>query len=366
MIQVKGLKKSFGELQVLKGIDTEINKGECVALIGPSGTGKSVFLRSIALLEKPDDGKIFIKGIEITEKKVNINKIREKLGMVYQGYHLFSHLNVLDNITLAPRKIKKTNPADAKKKAMELLSMVGLVEKAQNFPHQLSGGQQQRIAIARCMAMEPEILLFDEPTSALDPAMTYEVLSIIKKLTKTGITMLIVTHEMSFAKEVSDRVFYMDEGIIYEHGTPANIFENPQKSKTKIFIRGLKIFRYTITSREFDLIAMNAQIELFSQKHQITSKKKYHIQLILEELILEIIKNCYQKKSPKIELSLAYSKESKALKIQIHYPSQPWNPFGEKPEGEDLDNLGILLVKNIAQTCSHEYKNDTNHIHITF
>ena len=366
MIRVKDLNKSFGKLQVLKGINTEINKGECVALIGPSGTGKSVFLRSIALLEKPDEGQIFIKDVDITGKKININKIREKMGMVYQGYHLFSHLNILENITLALRKIKKTKPEVAGKKAIELLSMVGLVEKAENYPHQLSGGQQQRIAIARCLAMEPEVLLFDEPTSALDPAMTYEVLSIIKKLTKTGITMIIVTHEMAFAKEVSDRVFYMDEGIIYEEGTPVDIFEHPRKTKTQVFIRGLKIFHYTITSRDFDLIAMNAQIELFSQKHQIISKKKYHIQLILEELIVEIMKNCYQQSSPQISISVEYSKENEALKIQIDFPSTSWNPFQESPDGDDFDNLGILLVKNIAQDCSYEYKNNTNHIHIIF
>jgi len=366
MIRVKGLKKSFGDLQVLKGINTEIGKGECVALIGPSGTGKSVFLRSLALLEKPDEGQIVINDVDITDKKININKIREKMGMVYQGYHLFSHLNVLENITLAPKKIKKTNPEDVKQNGIELLKMVGLVEKAESYPGQLSGGQQQRIAIARSLAMEPEILLFDEPTSALDPAMTYEVLSIIKKLTKTGMTMLIVTHEMAFAKEISDRVFYMDEGIIYEEGTPIDLFENPQKPQTQIFIRGLKLFHYTIISRDFDLIAMNAQIELFSQKHQIIPKKKYHIQLILEELLVEIMKNCYQEESPRIDISVEYSKETQALKIQIDYPSSSYNPFRAHSDEDDFDNLGILLVKNVAQACSHTYTNSTNHIHITF
>ena len=218
MIKVSGLTKKFGDLIVFQNINTHINRGECIAIIGPSGMGKSVFLRTITMLEKPDNGSIFINGVDITQKGVDLNRIREKMGMVYQGFHLFSHLNVLENITLAPRLVRKLDFGMAEKRAMELLNMVGLEDKAQSYPHELSGGQQQRIAIARSLAMDPEIILFDEPTSALDPTMTCEVLSIIRKLTKMGLTMLIVTHEMNFAKEVADRIFYMDEGGIYEEG----------------------------------------------------------------------------------------------------------------------------------------------------
>ncbi len=214
MINIHGLSKRYGELEVLKNIDFRVAEGECVAIIGPYGTGKSVFLRTIALLEVPESGNIFIRGTDITQKSVDINKIREKMGMVYQGFHLFSHLNVLDNITLAPRKVRKQPRKEAELKARELLALVGLSEKAESYPHHISGGQQQRIAIARCLAMEPEIMLFDEPTSALDPTMTREVLAIMRKLTKMGLTMIIVTHEMSFAREVADRVIYMDEGGI--------------------------------------------------------------------------------------------------------------------------------------------------------
>ena len=248
MIEVTGLRKQFGDLVVLRSIDVHVRTGECVAIIGPSGSGKSVFLRSLAMLETPDGGAIRINGTDITQKETNLNRIREKMGMVYQGFHLFSHLNVLDNVTLAPRWVKKLDEKAAEKKAMDLLSMVGLVDKAQSYPHQLSGGQQQRVAIARCLAMEPEIMLFDEPTSALDPAMTSEVLAIMRKLTGMGLTMLIVTHEMGFARDLADRVLYLDEGRVYEEGTPKEIFDNPQKEKTRAFISRLKTFIYEIHS----------------------------------------------------------------------------------------------------------------------
>lgn len=365
MIKIKGLKKSFGDLQVLNGIDANIKQGECIAIIGPSGTGKSVFLRSIALLEKPDKGQIFINNVEITDKKTNINKIREKMGMVYQGYHLFSHLNILDNITLAPRKIKKMSKNDAEKKALELLSMVGLVEKAKNSPDQLSGGQQQRVAIARCLAMEPEIMLFDEPTSALDPTMTYEVLSIMKKLTETGMTMLIVTHEMNFAREVSDRIIFMEDGIIYEEGTPEEIFESPKKEKTNTFIRELKVFNYEIKSLNFDMVSMNAKIEVFCQKHNIDSKQKYNAQLILEEIIVEIFKNCYKHSEPYLKYTIQYSAKAEEITINMDYVGQLFDPF-EFTDEDIMDNLGMIIIKKFIKSYKFNHKDIYNSIHITF
>jgi polar amino acid transport system ATP-binding protein len=304
MIHIQGLSKRFGKLLVLKDVDFQVREGECVAIIGPSGTGKSVFLRSMAMLEIPDSGSISIRETDITKKSVDINKIREKMGMVYQGFHLFSHLNVLDNITLAPRKVRKQSKKEAEQKARELLALVGLSEKANSYPHQISGGQQQRIAIARCLAMEPEIMLFDEPTSALDPTMTREVLAIMRKLTKMGLTMIIVTHEMSFAKEVADRVVYMDEGGIYEEGTPGEIFDHPRKEKTKAFIHQLNVFTYEVHSKGFDMVAMQAKIEVFCQKYQVEVRKIYHIQLVLEELLVVIFKECYADTSPNIGLSI--------------------------------------------------------------
>jgi polar amino acid transport system ATP-binding protein len=236
MIKVTGLKKHFGELEVLKGIDQHIEQGEKVVIIGPSGSGKSTFLRCLNLLEVPTAGEILIEGEGITAPKTNVNKIREKMGMVFQQFNLFPHLTVLDNITLAPMKVKKMPKADAEALANELLGKVGLADKAQSYPAQLSGGQQQRIAIARALAMQPDIMLFDEPTSALDPEMVGEVLSVMKDLADAGMTMVVVTHEMGFAREVASRVLFMDGGYVLEEGTPDELFTNPKNDRTKEFL----------------------------------------------------------------------------------------------------------------------------------
>ena len=236
MIEVVNLEKSFGENKVLKGITETIATGEIVSVIGPSGSGKSTFLRCLNLLEMPTGGKIIVDDEEITAKNTDINKMREKIGMVFQRFNLFPHKTVLENITLAPVYVKKVPLEEAKKRAMELLGQVGLANKADSYPQELSGGQQQRVAIARALAMDPEIMLFDEPTSALDPEMVGEVLNVIRSLTKTGMTMVIVTHEMGFAREVSDRVFFIDEGIVMEKGTPDDIFNNAKVDRTKNFL----------------------------------------------------------------------------------------------------------------------------------
>ena len=226
MIKIENLHKRFGKLEVLNGIDINVEKGEIIAIIGPSGSGKSTFLRCINRLEEPSEGKIFIDGENILSKETNINKIREKVGMVFQHFNLFLHKNVIKNITLAPIKIKNYSVELAEKKADKLLSKVGLLDKKYAFPNQLSGGQKQRIAIARALAMEPEVMLFDEPTSALDPEMIKEVLDVMIELAREGMTMLIVTHEMGFAREVADRVLFMDGGYIVEEGTPQEVFSS--------------------------------------------------------------------------------------------------------------------------------------------
>ena len=236
MIKVSGLKKSFGDLEVLKGIDQHVCKGEKIVLIGPSGSGKSTFLRCLNLLETPTEGEILIEGESITAPKTNVNKLREKMGMVFQHFNLFPHLSVIENITLAPIKVKKKNASDANKKAIELLNIVGLSDKANSYPGQLSGGQKQRIAIARARAMEPDIMLFDEPTSALDPEMVGEVLEVMKNLANAGMTMVVVTHEMGFAREVASRVLFMDDGMVVEEGSPEKLFGNPQNQRTKDFL----------------------------------------------------------------------------------------------------------------------------------
>ena len=235
-VKVVGLEKHFNNLVVLDGINLTVNEGEVVCVIGPSGSGKSTFLRCINRLEEATGGQIFVDDIEITSKKVNINKAREEIGMVFQQFNLFANYTVLENIMLAPVELKRMTKAQAKEKAIELLARVGLSDKANNFPHQLSGGQQQRVAIARALAMNPDIMLFDEPTSALDPEMVGEVLQVMKELAAAGMTMIVVTHEMGFARDVADRVVFMADGHIIEEGTPEEIFTNPKHERAKEFL----------------------------------------------------------------------------------------------------------------------------------
>lgn len=236
MIKVNGLHKKFDKLHVLKGIDIGINQGEVVVVIGPSGSGKSTFLRCLNLLEEPTEGEIIFEGISITEKGTDINKLRQKMGMVFQQFNLFPHLSVLENITISPKKLKGMSDEEAKKIAFDLLKRIGLDDKANSYPGQLSGGQKQRIAIARALAMSPDVMLFDEPTSALDPEMVGEVLDVMKELAAEGMTMVVVTHEMGFAKEVGDRVIFMDQGNIIEENVPEELFGNPQHPRTKDFL----------------------------------------------------------------------------------------------------------------------------------
>ena len=236
MISVKALRKSFDGVEVLRGIDYEIEKGDVLCIIGPSGSGKSTFLRCLNLLEKPDSGSVCLDGVELTDRKVNINAQRMKMGMVFQQFNLFPHMTVMENLCCAPMMLKKLSREDAEAKAMSLLERVGLADRANAYPGQLSGGQKQRIAIVRALCMEPEVMLFDEPTSALDPEMVGEVLDVMKELAHEGMTMIVVTHEMGFAREVGKRVVFMDEGIIMEENSPEELFNNPQCERLKSFL----------------------------------------------------------------------------------------------------------------------------------
>ena len=238
-VRVSNLHKAFGDLKVLRGVDVDIKEGEVVCVIGPSGGGKSTFLRCLNRLEEVTDGEIVVDDVKITDPKTDVNKIRERIGMVFQSFNLFSHLTVKKNIMLAPVELKKMSKDEASNRALELLKRVGLEDKAECYPHQLSGGQQQRVAIARALAMNPDIMLFDEPTSALDPEMVGEVLQVMKELAQGGMTMVVVTHEMGFAKDVADRVLFIADGVICEQGTPAELFNNPQQDRTKDFLNSV-------------------------------------------------------------------------------------------------------------------------------
>ena len=236
MINVKDLKKSFNGVEVLKGINTEIDKGDVICVIGPSGSGKSTFLRCLNMLEKPTGGQIIFEGDDLTDKKVDLNLHRQKMGMVFQQFNLFPHMTVMKNLTVAPMMLKKISEEQAKAKALELLGRVGLADRADSYPNQLSGGQKQRVAIVRALCMEPDVMLFDEPTSALDPEMVGEVLDVMKKLAAAGMTMVVVTHEMGFAREVSNRVLFLDDGVILEEGTPDEIFNHPKNERLRSFL----------------------------------------------------------------------------------------------------------------------------------
>ena len=277
MISIRHLSKSFQNpdgsvLPVLKDVNCEIGRGEVISIIGPSGTGKSTLLRAINMLEPPTGGEIWVDGENIMAKGARLDLLRQKMGMVFQGFNLFEHKTVLENIIFAPMALRHTGEKEAREEAMELLKKVGMAQKADDYPSSLSGGQKQRVAIARALAMHPEVILFDEPTSALDPTMVGEVLSVIRQLARDGMTMLIVTHEMRFARDVSTRIFFMNEGVIYEDGTPEQIFEHPVRSATKAFVNRIMKLVYEIDSDEFDFLQIHTGINRFCVKYNLTGK----------------------------------------------------------------------------------------------
>jgi polar amino acid transport system ATP-binding protein len=357
MITVKHLSKAFGGLSVLRDVNVEIKKGEIISIIGPSGTGKSTFLRCINLLEKPTSGEIIIDGVNLLEKKTNVFRLRQKMGMVFQGFNLFSHLMVIENIMVGPVHLLKTSRREAFKEAMKLLTMVGLAEKMYAYPDELSGGQKQRIAIARTLAMKPEIVLFDEPTSALDPTMVSEVLGVVRKLAGEGMTMMIVTHEMKFARDVSTRVLYMDEGIIFEEGTPQQIFEQPKRAKTRAFIYKIKTFAYAIQSKTFDLYNLNARIEEFGQKHFVTQNRIYNVQLVIEELIINKLLD-KQRDPVDIIIAFAYSEESGEIELTITYAGEAYNPFRD----DDSSDISMTIVKKLTKGNNHSVEEGNNRL----
>lgn len=353
MIKIENLSKKFGNTEVLRNINLEINKGEIISIIGPSGTGKSTLLRCINLLEIPSGGKIFIDGIDILDKHTDIQKIRQRMGMVFQSFNLFSHLTALENLTIGQIKLLGVSQKDAEKKAYELLKTVGLAEKTDYYPDQLSGGQQQRIAIARCLSMNPEIILFDEPTSALDPTMVSEVLAVIRKLAKDGMTMMIVTHEMDFAKDVSKRVLYMDEGIIYEEGTPDQIFNKPLKEKTKTFINRVRSFNYHIHSADYDMYNLNAEIQHFCEKYILPKKIINNIILIIEELC--IIHNSFGQLKD-VDITIFYSEKIDKIQIIINSPGDEGNILDKV----EKDDMGLLIIKNYVEDIQYNRMNERN------
>ena len=362
IIEVRGLKISFGALQVLRGIDLSVEAGERIAIIGGSGCGKSVFLRCLEFLETPDAGQIFIDGEELTAQGVNIDLIRRKMGMVWQRFNLFTHMNVRENLCVAPIKLLGMTKDEAQQKAMELLAQVGLTSKADSYPEFLSGGQQQRIAICRSLMMNPKVILFDEPTSALDPTMVGEVLAVIRMLAKRDLTMLIVTHEMNFAREVATRILFFADGEIYEQGTPKEIFDAPKRPKTIAFIHKQKYFSYEISERAFDLMELQGGIQTFAEKYGLAARKTNRLQLCCEELIYDMLSNACEGDNAKISLDVTYAEVDNSVAIKFSCAGKNYNPLDKNFDEPDEEHLGATILNNLAKNYSHQYDSGLNKI----
>ena len=348
ILEVSHLSKKFADSEPLKDVNCKIHQGEIISIIGPSGTGKSTFLRCINRLEQPTGGKIYFHGEEITDDTSNVRRMRQKIGMVFQSFNLFSNLNVLENITLAPMLLKKTEKSAAVAKAMHLLETVGLSEKAESYPDELSGGQKQRIAIVRSLAMEPELVLFDEPTSALDPRMVDEVLSVIKRLTEKNYAMMIVTHEMRFAEKISDRIFFMNDGIIYEEGSPQDILEHPQKEATKIFVNRLKIYEKTFTNDLFDFSSIQDEITDFSHKQSIDHRKNLILQLIFEEVVSPLLSRPENDTLP-LTMKILYNEQKDECEVTVLYNGEKYDPLKKN------DGISAAILHGIVQNIDYQY-----------
>jgi polar amino acid transport system ATP-binding protein len=353
MISIRHLKKVFPNATPLLDVNAEIGRGEVVSIIGPSGTGKSTFLRCINRLEDPTAGEILIDGKSITAPSADVPSLRRKMGMVFQSFNLFNHLTVLENIMVAQVDLLHRSKKEAYEKAMELLHRVGLADKALNLPEELSGGQKQRAAIARTLAMDPEIVLFDEPTSALDPTMVGEVLAVIRNLSKQGLTMLIVTDEMKFARDISTRIFYMDEGVIYEEGTPEQIFEHPQKEKTRQFIRRLKVFEEKFSGGSMDYVGVVNRLHNFAEKNQISGKMSRNMLYVFEEIVAQslVLKIA---DTEEICMVMEYSGENEGLVAKIEYGGKSLNPL------DDIDDVSRRVVELATSDVKHEYTDGKN------
>ncbi len=349
LIEVKHLKKKYDNVIPAKDICAEINKGDIISIIGPSGTGKSTFLRCLNMLETPTEGEIIIDGENITAPDVNLAKIRQKMGMVFQNFNLFPHKMVIENIMMGPIDILGVAPQEAYNEGMRLLEMVGLKSKAKNYPDELSGGQKQRVAIARTLAMKPEIVLFDEPTSALDPTMVTEVLSVIKMLAKQGMTMMIVTHEMRFAKDISTRVFYMDQGVIYEEGTPTQIFDNPEKELTRKFILRIRHWEWLLKDKNNDFHAMMGSLVNFAIKQFLSTKQLNRLKLAIEELTTtEVLFPTNSSGKKKLILIDVYAaEEGKEIKIKLTSSDFKNDIFERLKNMSDDKDLSMKMLSKI-------------------
>ncbi len=359
IITISHLMKAFPNATPLTDVNAEIHKGDVVTIIGPSGTGKSTLLRCLNRLETPTQGSILAFGQEMTTAKpAQLSEVRRKMGMVFQSFNLFGHLTVMENIILGPMLLKGMSEQDAAANAMRLLRLVGMAEKADRYPDELSGGQRQRVAIARTLAMEPEVVLFDEPTSALDPAMVGEVLSVMKQLAADGLTMLIVTHEMQFAHDVSTRVFYMDQGVIFEEGSPEEIFDHPKQDRTRVFVQRLKTLSLSAQSPDYDFIGQSESLRRFGEKNLLGRKRVLGMQSVYEEILAQSIVPCIGASYP-VTVSVEYSEKEDRLEMRFTWNGTDFDPMQEG------DELSVKLVKAAVQGYEHTYSDGVNRLVFT-
>ncbi|MBO6119975.1 MAG: amino acid ABC transporter ATP-binding protein [Lachnospiraceae bacterium] len=367
MIKFENVTKRFGNEVVNRNINLTINDGEVISIIGPSGAGKSTLMRMINLLEIPSEGKIFIDDEEVTAPGYDIVHARKMIGMVFQDFHLFKHITVIENIMRPQIDVLYKSIPEAYKVSKRLLDLVSLSEKAYSYPSELSGGQKQRVAIARALAMDPKIILFDEPTSALDPNMVEEVEEVIGELAQMGKTMVVVTHEMEFARKISNRIIYMDENTIYEEGTPDEIFDNPKRAKTKRFVNNLKLLTINIENKDKDFWEVGAEIARYANKNHISPKSKTRLNLAFEELVREIILDRLDE--PKINVVIEYSKKTDVLKMTVKYNGDYFDPkdtdndlsyhvlssatseikYSELKDDETYNNLVEIIIKQASE-----------------
>ena len=345
MIELVHLEKKYENATPLADVNAVINDGDIISVIGPSGTGKSTLLRCINMLERPTAGQIIFDGTDITAPKYDVTLARRRMGMVFQSFNLFGHLTVIENVMFAPMEILKKPKAEAYDTAMTLLKRVGLSGREYQYPEQLSGGQRQRVAIARTLAMDPDVILLDEPTSALDPAMVGEVQSVIRGLAQTGKTMLIVTHEMNFARAICNRVFYMDQGGIYEDGPPEQIFDDPQKELTRRFIHRLKVLEINIVGKDFDFLDAGSQIDRYCMQSDIPPSIKYRIRLVFEELIQQILMPALTE--PRIRISVEYSEKNNKVEITTLYNGEHFDP------ADSENDLPYTVLKRMTNDLNY-------------
>ncbi len=356
MIEVEHLSKSYSNVTPLKDVNCRVEKGDIISIIGPSGTGKSTFLRCLNYLEIPDSGTIRVFGKDLSDKGTDIARIRRKMGMVFQSFNLFYNMTIAENVMFGPINLLGKDKETAYKDAMELLRMVGMADKENNYPDELSGGQKQRAAIARTLSMKPEIILFDEPTSALDPTMVSEVLAVMKNLAGKGMTMLIVTHEMRFARDVSTRIFYMDEGVIYEEGTPEEIFENPRREKTRAFIKRQKSFTREITGRNFDFYGLDSELVEFCNNQLMGFSVRENVRALFDELFMAKI---LPQLPPDFHATaeLDYSEVDSKAMVRLTYDGTAYNPIDALGQDEIAAKLVYSKVRDLKYTFVDGKKN---------